>query len=74
MILHPSLVKRCLAISVVVGTLLTIINHAGAFLDGDLTGSLAWKIPLNYAVPYTVATVSALLNVRAKPPTADREM
>ena len=64
MIIHPTLVKRCLAISLVVGTLLTLINHAGTFIDGEFTAALGWKIPLNYAVPYTVATVSALLNAR----------
>ena len=65
MAMHPTLVRRCMLISLIVGTLLTLINHAGTLIDGNVSASLAWKVPLNYAVPYTVATVSALLNARA---------
>lgn len=62
--MHGPLVKRCLFISLVVGTLLTLINHFDAFTSGEYSSSLAWKIPLNYLVPYTVATLSAVLNAR----------
>lgn len=51
-------------VSLVVGTLLTVINHAAKFIEWDLAASLAWQIPLNYVVPFGVATASALLNAR----------
>lgn len=66
-VIHPSLVRRSAAISLIVGTLLTLINQYGALTNGTISASLAWKVPLNYAVPYTVATVSAVLNARVYP-------
>ena len=63
-LMHPLLVRRCAAIALVVGTLLTLINHFGVITSGEFPASLAWKIPLNYLVPYSVATVSAVLNSR----------
>lgn len=69
--MHRPLMRRCLFISLIVGTLLTFVNHFGAFTGGEFSGSLAWKIPLNYLVPYTVATVSAVLNAQASIGTAD---
>jgi hypothetical protein len=49
-----------------VGTVLTAINQGGVILQRDMSVALAWKIPLTYAVPYCVATVGALMNVRSK--------
>jgi hypothetical protein len=49
-----------LLIALIVGTLLTAINQLGA----DVNASLAWRIPLTYAVPFCVATGGALANSR----------
>ena len=45
-LMHPSLIRRSAAISLVVGTLLTVINHFGTLTSGTFMVSLAWKIPL----------------------------
>ena len=43
---------------------LLAINHGDVLLAGTWSPSLAWKIPLTYLVPFTVATWGALLNSR----------
>ncbi len=53
-------VKTAALTSVVVGTILTLINQGDLLVAGDFTGAMAWKIPLTYSVPYMVATWSAL--------------
>jgi len=59
------MVRRSLAIALIVGTVLTAINQGNIILGGEFPAALAWKIPLTYAVPYCVATVGALLNARS---------
>ena len=58
------LVVRSTVVCAVVGTLLVAINQGNTILGGNASLELAWKVPLTYAVPYTVATVSAVLNSR----------
>lgn len=58
------MVRRSLIIGAIVGAILTAINQGNLMLGGDFPASLAWKIPLTYAVPYCVATTGALLNAR----------
>ena len=60
------LVLRSLKICVVVGTLLTAINQGPTILGGEASLALTWQVPLTYAVPYSVATASAILNARTK--------
>lgn len=55
---------RSLVISLLIGTLLVIINQGNIIVQGDLPSSLVWKVPLTYAVPYCVATAGAMLNAR----------
>ena len=50
--------------ALVVGTILTAINQGNVIAQGDLPSSLAWKVPLTYAVPFCVATWGALINSR----------
>jgi hypothetical protein len=58
---------RSLLIALVVGTILTAINQGDLLLHGRWNGPLAWKVPLTYAVPFLVATWSALINGRTRP-------
>ena len=58
------LFQRSVRISVVVGTLLTAINQGNVLVSGTWTHSLAWQIPLTYAVPFSVAMWSALNSLR----------
>jgi hypothetical protein len=57
---HRPLVRTAVLTSLVVGTVLTAINQGNLVVEGTLPAVLAWKIPLTYAVPYCVATWSAL--------------
>jgi hypothetical protein len=61
---HGPMLRRSLLTALVVGTILTAINQGTALLDGNLPASLAWKVPLTYAVPFCVATWGALVNSR----------
>lgn len=62
--MHWPLIRRSLAIGLIVGTLLTAINQGNIIAQGDISASLAWKVPLTYLVPFGVATTSALLITR----------
>ena len=62
---RPSIIHRAIQVSVVVGTLLVVINHLPALLHGEMTRFRLFQIGLTYVVPYCVATwssVSALLD------------
>ncbi len=56
----PSIIRRAIKVSVVVGTLLVIINHVPALWHGDLSRFRLFQIGLTYAVPYCVATWSSV--------------
>ncbi len=62
---HWPMLRRSLIASAVVGTALTALNQGDVILAGQLTGALAWKIPLTYCVPFLVATYGALSNNRS---------
>ncbi|MBI2150041.1 MAG: hypothetical protein HYU27_05485 [Acidobacteria bacterium] len=44
-----------------------MINLGPAIISGELSPSMMWTIPLNYAVPFCVATWGALSNSRSHP-------
>jgi hypothetical protein len=54
------MLARALATSLVVGTVLLVINHGDSILRGGWLPSLAWKVPLTYAVPFAVCMWGAL--------------
>lgn len=61
---HWPMIKKSLMASVVVGTLLTLLNQGDFLVSGNWNPALYWKIPLTYCVPFVVATYGALSNVR----------
>jgi len=63
---HRPMLKRSLAVAVVVGTLLLIINQGDVLLSAEWPHALVWKIPLTYLVPFLVATWGALVNSRLR--------
>ncbi|OXX43137.1 MULTISPECIES: nitrate/nitrite transporter NrtS [unclassified Vibrio] len=55
--LRWSIIKTALKVSLVVGTLLNLINQGQALFDGAV---IAWgQVLLNYLVPYCVSSYSA---------------
>src|SRR5918999_475775 len=61
-------VRRALVTSLVVGTLLTVINHADYFMALRLDSDLALPVLLTYLIPYAVATVATVGANRSSPP------
>ena len=61
---HWPMLRRSLLTSLVVGTILTLLNHGDEFLAESWTLDLYWKIPLTYCVPFLVVTWGALTNSR----------
>lgn len=62
-IFRPSVVRRSLTVSAVIGTVLNLINQGDALLSGH--GIIWWRVALTYCVPYAVAsygTYAALLD------------
>ncbi|MGI9363604.1 MAG: nitrate/nitrite transporter NrtS [Rhizobiaceae bacterium] len=70
---HPSIVqmmfeggtpKKAFFTALVVGTILTTINHGDLIVDG--TFPPIWKIALTYCVPYCVTTWGAVTGKMAE--------
>ena len=54
--LAPATVKMALRVSLVIGSLLNLLNHFDLFLGTPLTPTLCAQIVLTYMVPYCVST------------------
>jgi hypothetical protein len=69
------IVRRGVRVSLVVGTILTIINEGPTVVGGHGELSLVPRALLNYVVPFCVSCYSALATRRGPPgePTADGE-
>lgn len=63
--------KRSLAVALVVGSILTAINQGDVILAGELPSLI--KVPLNYLVPFCVATYGAVTAKQAALRTRTRE-
>ena len=61
------MLRRSSLIALVVGTILVAINQGDLLVRGQWNDALLWKVPLTYAVPFLVATWSALINGRTRP-------
>ena len=57
---------RNLTIAAVVGLILSGVNQGDVLMSGDLSASVWIKVLFNFAVPFTVASVSAVVH-RPKP-------
>lgn len=63
--LSKPILQRSTIASIVVGTVLTLLNQGDLLLSGRFPPSLWWKVPLTYLVPFLVATYGALGAERA---------
>jgi hypothetical protein len=64
MILGDGTPKRAIFTALVVGTVLTAINHGDVILSG--LAPQPWKVILTYCVPYCVTTWGAITGKRAQ--------
>ncbi len=61
---HRPMVRRSLMVAAVVGTILTLLNQGDVLFSGSWNGTLYWKVPITYCVPFVVASYGALTNSR----------
>ena len=64
MIMGDGTPKKAIFTALVVGTLLTAINHGDVILSG--LAPPPWKVILTYCVPYCVTTWGAITGKRAQ--------
>ena len=64
MMLGDGTPKKAILTALVVGTLLTAINHGDLILSG--LAPPVWKVLLTYCVPYCVTTWGAITGKRAQ--------
>lgn len=62
----PPVVKTSIKTALVVGIILTVINHTGAILSDQMDGPLLAQIVLTFFVPYAVSTYGAVAACRVK--------
>jgi hypothetical protein len=58
--LQPQHLRRTITIALVVGAILTAINHADVIARGDATSTTLAKAALNYLVPFIVSNLGLL--------------
>lgn len=61
---RPRVVRRSLKFGVVVGTILIVINHGEALVDGDFSAERMLRMGLTVMVPYFVSTSSSVCAMR----------
>ncbi|MDE0882268.1 MAG: nitrate/nitrite transporter NrtS [Myxococcota bacterium] len=66
--LEPTIIRRGLRYSAVVGTILVLINQSDAFLGGEFGGTQICQILLTYSVPFIVSSVSSAQALLAHDP------
>lgn len=60
----PRVVRRAALTALIVGCLLTAINHGAALVRGEIDGARAFQIALTAIVPYGVSTISSVVALR----------
>lgn len=61
---RADVVQRALRTSLLVGTILMLINHGDALMVGDVDGARLLRIVLTFLVPYGVATYASVQALR----------
>lgn len=57
---HPATARRAGLTALIVGLVLTAINHGPALIAGQVTSERIFQILLTLLVPYTVSTISSV--------------
>jgi len=56
-------VLRSVKVALMIGTILTLINHYGEIFNGNLSAVNAFQIILTYVVPFCVSFISVMLHM-----------
>ncbi|MDN2662535.1 nitrate/nitrite transporter NrtS [Psychromonas sp. 14N.309.X.WAT.B.A12] len=60
------IIIAALKVSLIVGTLLAVINHGSAIMQMDFDSQRLFQIILTYFVPYCVSTYSAVKAIQQR--------
>lgn len=61
-----AILGRSVVTCLIVGALLTVINHGDQLLRGEFSSTMAWQVGLTFLVPFLVATISGAAAVRSR--------
>ncbi|TFG68407.1 MAG: hypothetical protein E4H24_03685, partial [Thermomicrobiales bacterium] len=62
----PTILRRALITCLVVGFVLTLVNHAGEIVRAEFSLTLLAQVGLTLAVPFTVVTIASVSALRGK--------
>jgi hypothetical protein len=68
-----SILGRSIVTCLIVGALLTFINHGDEFVRGEFDAGMAWQIGLTFLVPFVVATMSGAAALQGRASRSDAE-
>lgn len=60
------ILSRSVVTCLIVGALLTVINHGDQLIRGAIDWTLAWQVGLTFVVPFLVATTSAAAAIQSR--------
>jgi hypothetical protein len=61
-----AILGRSIVTCLIVGALLTVINHGDQLLRGEFNSVLAWQVGLTFLVPFVVATTSGAAAIQSR--------
>lgn len=56
--------RRAIYSALIVGSILILVNHSDALLQGELDTTRLYRIALTVIVPYVVSTVSSVITIQ----------
>jgi hypothetical protein len=59
--------RTCIKVSLVVGTLLSVVNQGQIILEGEATAATWVRVVINFVIPYVVASVGYIAPFRSRP-------
>lgn len=57
---RPAIFRRCGTIALLVGALLSAVNHGDAIVQGRLDAALWFRIVANFLIPFVVSNLGAM--------------
>jgi hypothetical protein len=60
---RPNVLRRCLVVAAVVGTILTAVNLGDVIWRGAIDLPVVLKIGANYVIPFVVSNVGAMTSL-----------